>query len=86
MVSIWSIASIAATIFQCIPVDAVWDKAIKDPICIDSNAAWYQYAIINIATDVLIFALPVREVSRLILPTREKVGLWIVFLLGALYV
>jgi len=82
----WSVGSVMATIFQCVPISAVWDKSIKGPHCIDSDAFWYAYGIINILTDAAIFALPVREVTKLQLLRREKVGILMVFLLGALSV
>lgn len=72
-----------ATIFQCVPIAAFWDKSV-DARCINSDAFWYSYGITNIITDAIIFALPVREVAMLHLPRREKIGLMLVFLMGAL--
>ena len=82
----WAIGSVAATIFQCVPVAAFWDKSIKDPRCINSDVFWYSYGITNIVTDAIIFALPMREVALLHLPRREKIGIMLVFLMGALWV
>jgi hypothetical protein len=82
----WTIGSLFATIFQCVPVAAFWDKGIKNPHCTDSTAFWYAYCIINILTNASILALPIREVSKLQLPRREKIGLMLVFLLGGLSV
>jgi len=74
-----------ATIFQCVPIAASWDKSVEAE-CTDSTAFWYAWCIINIVTDVAILALPVREVWQLQLPSREKIGLLAVFSLGALSV
>ena len=80
----WTIASTFATMFQCVPIAASWDKSIKDARCTHSDAFWYSYGITNLITDAIIFALPMREVSRLHLPRREKIGIMLVFLMGAL--
>lgn len=82
----WAIGSVVATIFQCVPVAAFWDKSVEDPRCINSDVFWYSYGITNIITDAIIFALPMREVSLLHLPRREKIGIMLVFLMGALWV
>lgn len=82
----WSVGSVFATIFQCVPISAFWDKSVIRPRCIDSDAFWYAYGIINILTDAIILGLPVHEVMKLQLPRREKLGLLLVFLLGALSV
>lgn len=86
IVVLWSVASILATMFQCIPVQAAWDEAITSKVCINSNAQWYQYGIINIITDVMILSLPVREVLRLHTSKSEKYGLLVTFLVGSMYV
>lgn len=83
LVIIWAVGSTFATIFQCVPVAAFWDKSVKAH-CTDSDAFWYAYGITNIITDAIIFTLPVREVTKLHLPRREKIGLIFVFALGAL--
>ena len=75
-----------ATIFQCVPVNAYWDKSIKTAKCINSDAFWYAYAIINIVTDVWILALPMPQIRKLQLPRQEKLGVMMVFALGALLV
>lgn len=80
----WAVGSTVATIFQCVPIAGFWDKSIEDARCIHSDAFWYSYGITNIITDAIIFALPMREVSMLHLPRREKIGIMLVFLMGAL--
>lgn len=54
----WSVGSTFATIFQCIPVAAFWDKSIKDPKCTDTDAFWVAYAVINIITDFISMSQP----------------------------
>ncbi|KAI9821279.1 MAG: hypothetical protein M1827_004015 [Pycnora praestabilis] len=76
-------AFIVTTIVQCMPLAAAYDKTIKPATCINSTAFWFTYAVINIITDVAILLLPSRQIKHLNLPTREKVGLFGVFTLGA---
>ena len=80
----WSIGSIASTIWQCVPIEASWNNTITDKVCVNSDASWYQYGIINIVTDVMILALPIRPILKLQLHKREKLALLGVFALGAL--
>jgi hypothetical protein len=77
------IATVFATIFQCVPLPRSWDKTV-DGTCIDSAAFWIANAVINISTDVIVLALPVREVAKLQLRIRDKIMLHGVFLLGGL--
>ena len=77
------IATVFATIFQCVPLQRSWNKAI-DGTCIDSAMFWLANAVLNISTDVIVLALPIYEVSKLQLKLREKIMLHSVFLLGGL--
>ncbi|KFY03178.1 hypothetical protein O988_01662 [Pseudogymnoascus sp. VKM F-3808] len=78
----WSVGSTFATIFQCIPVAAFWDKSIKDPKCTDTDAFWVAYAVINIITDFIILLLPIWEIRKLQLPLAQKISLMGIFALG----
>ncbi|TKA61785.1 hypothetical protein B0A49_09467 [Cryomyces minteri] len=79
----WSLGSIVATVLQCIPPAASWDKFIKKAHCINSNAFWEAYGVINILTDVAILVLPVRDIAKLQMRLRDKAGLLVAFMLGA---
>ncbi|KAB2105280.1 hypothetical protein AG0111_0g6961 [Alternaria gaisen] len=76
------IATVFATIFQCVPLQRSWDKNVEGT-CIDSSKFWLANAVLNIFTDVIVLALPVREVSKLQLKLQEKIMLHSVFLLGS---
>ncbi|KAK4541844.1 hypothetical protein LTR36_007376 [Oleoguttula mirabilis] len=82
----WTIASIAATIFQCTPVEAAWNKTIPGATCINTTSFWMAYAITNILSDVLVLAMPIPEIFRLQLNLKQKIGLSGLFLLGGLCV
>ena len=81
----WSLGAIFATIFQCIPIAASWNKEISGN-CVNSDATWFSYAVINILTDVIVLALPIPLVLRLHLSLRNRLLLCGIFLLGCLYV
>ncbi|RMJ20117.1 hypothetical protein CDV36_000183 [Fusarium kuroshium] len=77
----WSIGGVCATIWQCIPIEGAWNKAI-DAKCIDSNKFWIAYAVMNILTDIMVLTLPIGPIMRLQMNMRERLMLCGVFLLG----
>ncbi|OAA58118.1 integral membrane protein [Niveomyces insectorum RCEF 264] len=81
IVTAWTVATIGATIGQCVPIEGAWNKKVK-ATCIDSNVFWVAYAVGNIITDVMVLALPIPPVLALKLNTRSKVMLCGIFLLG----
>ncbi|KAK6584926.1 hypothetical protein PZA11_003150 [Diplocarpon coronariae] len=68
------------SVFTCIPVSAFWGATRGR--CINQVVVQFFNAGLNILTDILILALPVRVVWGLHLPHRQKVGLMFVFGLG----
>ena len=80
-----NVAFILVTIFQCVPVSAIWDKTVEPATCIKSKAFWFSYAMINIVSDVTILALPIPQILKLHLSWRNKLGLIAVFMMGSLY-
>jgi hypothetical protein len=79
------IATVFATLFQCIPTEKSWNKKM-DGRCIDSSKFWLANAVLNISTDVIVLALPIREIFKLHLKLQEKLMLCGIFLLGGLSV
>lgn len=79
----WSIGGVGATIWQCVPIEGAWNKAI-DAKCIDSNKFWIAYAVMNILTDIMVLTLPIGSIMRLQMNMRERLMLCGVFLLGGL--
>ncbi|KAF4467253.1 integral membrane [Fusarium albosuccineum] len=77
----WSIGGVGATIFQCVPIAAAWDKSV-DATCIDSNKFWIAYAVMNILTDIMVLALPIVPIMKLQMNMRERLMLCGVFLIG----
>lgn len=84
-VVMYCLASVTATIFQCIPITKAFDKSLKGT-CIDNGQFWYANAGFSIATDVIILILPMPLVYALQVPRVQKAALIMVFALGVLYV
>ncbi|KAF2222374.1 hypothetical protein BDZ85DRAFT_184177, partial [Elsinoe ampelina] len=81
----WTIGTTVATILQCVPIRASWDKSVK-ATCTNSDIFWLAYGGMNIATDVIILVLPVQPILKLKMRRREKIGLLLAFLVGGFVV
>ncbi|KAI8937956.1 hypothetical protein NX059_005639 [Plenodomus lindquistii] len=77
------IATSASTIFQCVPAEKSWNRAMEGT-CIDHSRFWLANAVLNISTDVIVLALPIREISKLHLKLQEKVMIYCLFFLGSI--
>ncbi|KAI1442376.1 hypothetical protein F5Y02DRAFT_262375 [Annulohypoxylon stygium] len=84
-VVMYCIASVTATIFQCIPVTKAFDKSLEGT-CIDNGHFWYANAGFSIATDIIILTLPIPLVYALQIPNVQKAALIMVFALGVFVV
>ncbi|KAG7139094.1 hypothetical protein HYQ45_003893 [Verticillium longisporum] len=74
----WIITSILTT---CVPLDSIWIIEKKPSFCHSFNVFWAN-AGLNMATDLLIFLLPLPVISKLRLPRRQKYSLYFVSLLA----
>ncbi|KAH7170127.1 hypothetical protein EDB81DRAFT_153503 [Dactylonectria macrodidyma] len=84
-VTMYCIASVTATIFQCNPVPRAFNKTIEGT-CIDSGQFWYANAGFSIATDLIILFMPMALVYQLQIQRAQKAALVIVFALGGFVV
>ena len=84
-VLLYASASIIATVLECKPINRVWNKSLPGS-CINLTAFWYSNAAANILGDLAILALPMPKIKALHLPFRHKLGLFLVFAVGGLYV
>ncbi|KJR87983.1 uncharacterized protein SPSK_07044 [Sporothrix schenckii 1099-18] len=82
LIGLWSTALFLAGVFACQPIHAFWDKSVPNHHCISDLPQWYINAAGNIATDILIFALPIPVLWRLNLPQSQRLSLIAVFGLG----
>lgn len=80
--------NVLAALFQCSPVRGAYDAALPADAksCININAFYLANAAVNIFTDLLTYTLPIRLVTRLQVPRRQKIGLAVILCLGLLYV
>lgn len=75
-----------ATIFQCRPVAAFWNRNIQGAKCIDLALLSLVSGVLNLLTDVLLLCLPIPMVWGLNTTKAQKITLTGIFLLGTLYV
>ncbi|KAF3482954.1 uncharacterized protein GIQ15_02278 [Arthroderma uncinatum] len=69
------------SVWQCKPINAYWDRSIPHK-CIE-NAQWrIVYSGLNVATDFLIFLLPIKEAIVLPMKMRDKLAVISIFSLG----
>ncbi|KAK4112522.1 hypothetical protein N656DRAFT_93099 [Canariomyces notabilis] len=76
---LWIIASL---ITVCIPVEAVWNRALRSTAYCHSWNVYWSHSGINITTDFLIFLLPLTVLPKIRVPQRQKILLYFVFLLA----
>ncbi|CAO2658627.1 Nn.00g063500.m01.CDS01 [Neocucurbitaria sp. VM-36] len=74
---------IGATLFQCTPIKAIWDVRIKGD-CIDMNSFNYFNSCFMLATDLVLYAMPLVFTCRLQLKRTQRIGVSCLFALGGL--
>ena len=77
-------ANLLTQIFGCSPRSKYWLPETPGH-CINYTKAGLAYGFMNILSDLIIFILPHPIVWRLQLSRREKVGVSVIFLSGAMY-
>ncbi|GBF67139.1 hypothetical protein TMEN_9862 [Trichophyton mentagrophytes] len=69
------------SVWQCKPIHAYWARSIPHK-CIE-NAQWrVVYSGLNVATDLLIYLLPIKQTIALPMRTRDKLAVISIFSLG----
>ena len=83
VVIIYNTWGFICTMTQCSPLESYWDFSIKG----ECRPIVYMWAVIglHIATDFLIFFIPIPVVFKMRIPWRTKLGLILIFALGFLY-
>jgi hypothetical protein len=82
VVVIYTIWTVFASVFACIPVRAFWTR--EEASCLNQYAMWFTNAAINIATDFAIIILPIPVIRSLNLGRRQRIGLIAIFAVGGL--
>ena len=77
-------ANLWTQIFGCSPRSKFWLPDTPGH-CIDYTKAGHAYGAMNVASDLIIFILPLPIVWRLKLTRREKAGVSVIFMSGAVY-
>lgn len=80
---IYGLWAVLGTIFTCYPVSKYWDFTVQGGKCLDRNAITYANAGINIATDVVLLAIPIPLLKNLQISRKQKYILMGVFFCGA---
>jgi len=82
---VWLVASVFTA---CVPLEAFWNwwLVFVRPVYCQPATLWWANAGLHIASDVMIFLLPLPMLSTLSLPRKQKIALVGVFALGFLYV
>lgn len=78
----WNVAQSVVVSFACVPVSLIYPSMAGR--CPDSLPIWYTAAAMNIATDFIVFALPIPLINSLLLPMKQKILLILIFGLGFL--
>ncbi|KAI7786786.1 CFEM domain-containing protein [Diaporthe eres] len=74
------------TIFQCRPVQAVYDLEIKEKQCLSITNIAISGTAFNIAAELMIFAIPIPVVSSLQMSRSKKVGIIFLFSVGLIVI
>lgn len=82
----WGISAMLITIFKCEPVRASWDPNVTSTRCIKYGRYSLAFGVMNIATDFVLLALPMRPVWMLRMSTGKKWAVTATFVIGCGYV
>ncbi|KAL4901369.1 hypothetical protein BDW74DRAFT_86039 [Aspergillus multicolor] len=77
---------VIGTLLICYPLHTFWYQENMEENCVSREVTWYLTAVLQIVGDLVLVVLPMPQVSKLRIPTRQKVCLIMVFALGLLYV
>ena len=85
--SLFGASYVITAIFQCRPIDYFWTKwdGLHTGGCADAHALVWTNAVIGIALDFWILAIPLWQLRHLQLHWKKKMAVAIMFLVGALY-
>ena len=78
-----AVVNIPTTIWQCSPVEYLWDKSDPKGWCFDLVLHFRYGSLPNIVTDVIMLILPMPVIWKLHTSRRVKIGLAATFLTGS---
>ncbi|KAL7773651.1 hypothetical protein CFE70_003617 [Pyrenophora teres f. teres 0-1] len=72
-------------IFACNPIAASWNPMLLATAkCSNRGAIYISTAVIGIATDIMLILIPVPTIWGLQMPTKQKIGLTLIFGVGSI--
>ncbi|KAH7130603.1 hypothetical protein B0J11DRAFT_256598 [Dendryphion nanum] len=80
-VTLYTVACIFLMLFQCTPIRAYWDPAVKQH-CINIRATLVSVAALNSLSDFLVYLWPAKPLWSLQLPLKQRLGLITIFGVG----
>lgn len=83
-VALFAISGVLCTLLICQPIQYNWDLTLPGGHCGDQKAIFGFYGVVNLATDVMVLALPIPSLMKLKLPYYKKVALVATFSVGFL--
>lgn len=70
-------------LFHCNPIRKSFDVSVTGGSCLDVGVLYIATAVSNIATDVMLFLLPLPMIINLRMKTAQKVGAMLIFAVGS---
>ena len=77
----YSITQLICVVTQCVPLSSLWDPSVPGT-CINLDTVFVVCSSFNIATDFCILVLPIFQLLKLKVSTKQKLQLTIMFCLG----
>ncbi|KAK2729106.1 hypothetical protein CKAH01_10545 [Colletotrichum kahawae] len=84
VVSLYSGCITLLMLFHCNPVRKAFDFTINDGKCLDVAVLYIATAVSNIATDVMLFILPMPMIFNLRMKIAQKIGAMLIFGIGSI--
>ncbi|TDZ68085.1 Satratoxin biosynthesis SC1 cluster protein 4 [Colletotrichum trifolii] len=77
----WGLSVLVMSLAFCVPIQGFWDHSIPAK-CFSQHVLYYLFGACSIATDIIIFLLPLPALFKLQLPRSQKLYLLGIFSLG----
>ena len=81
----YSFGLMLAMLFGCHPVQRAWDPFVQGT-CLDQYTLYIILAVLNIISDIALILVPIPTVLGLNMPSIQKAGLLLMFMIGCAYV
>lgn len=82
VLAVYGCWTVLGSVFMCVPVQFFW--GVGEGSCMNRLAFWFSNAALNIATDLIIFIMPMPLIRGLQIPKKQKIGLMVLFACGLL--